>query len=619
MTETDKHLKQISISELFNEEVQYVIPMYQRNYAWTTIEREQLIEDIKDVDEEYFLGSLVVYERDENVFEVIDGQQRLTSIFILLAALEKNAPKNTLRFEARNISNRTLEKITGDEPIYDDDFYSIELLEAYKNFKQLAKTNENISGMLHKVKLMRIIVPEDTDLNHYFEVMNTRGEQLESHEIVKARLMSKIDDDKSREKKREIFSKVWDACANMEKYVQMSFKPSERSKLFGKNLNEIKFKNFGDICNIMYNNTSEDEIEKSQCEISEKQSSLKKAILLYNEKNNSKEDNDEGAERFESIISFPHLLLHGIKLYREYEPTEDEQALDDKKLLERFKEDNKKIDPLDFICLLLKVRYLFDRYIIKREEAENHSEGSAWSLQSLKNYDSGKGKTVNYVKTFSVEEGSSKQGEYHRKILTLQSALRITYTSPKTMHWITKALSYLLKHEREINLSQNYLSFLESYGREKVLDSNYQEKKGFAIERIVYTYLDYILWRDGYNDGNHKVIPKMGEYEYTFRNSIEHFYPQQPDTAENHKRLKNDDILNHFGNLCLITTSANSKFSNQSPGAKLTNNNTIKSSQKLMVMAHITRLEGASWNENTIQDHGTQMTKLLEKELSSID
>ena len=53
---------------------------------------------------------------------------------------------------------------------------------------------------LDRVHIIHYQVPKDIDLNHYFEIMNSRGEQLEKHEIIKARLMSVLQDldDKSK-------------------------------------------------------------------------------------------------------------------------------------------------------------------------------------------------------------------------------------------------------------------------------------------------------------------------------------------------------------------------------------------------------------------------------------
>lgn len=60
---------------------------------------------------------------------------------------------------------------------------------------------------LSRVVVYRIEVPENTDLNRYFEIMNTRGEQLEQHDILKASLMNYLKD----EKDKAIFAKIWDA------------------------------------------------------------------------------------------------------------------------------------------------------------------------------------------------------------------------------------------------------------------------------------------------------------------------------------------------------------------------------------------------------------------------
>src|SRR5699024_2550580 len=221
-TDKSRALVEMSVNELFNESARYIIPIYQRNYAWSNIEREQLLQDIRDAEQEYFLGSLVVYERDDAVYEVIDGQQRLTTLFMLLAALKKNPPFKSLMFEARRKSNRTLEKISNGSTDFDEEFYTKELFDALNHFKKEVDSDSEIINKLQNTKLLRIIVPKDTDLNHYFEIMNTRGEQLEAHEIVKARLMSNIVGEEAQEK-RSVFSKVWDACSHMEKYVQMSF------------------------------------------------------------------------------------------------------------------------------------------------------------------------------------------------------------------------------------------------------------------------------------------------------------------------------------------------------------------------------------------------------------
>ena len=81
-----------SIEQAFRE-CFYVVPDYQREYVWTDKEVQQLLEDIDDqiesgTDKEYFIGMILVSPGgDNNKYEVIDGQQRLTTFYLLLCAL----------------------------------------------------------------------------------------------------------------------------------------------------------------------------------------------------------------------------------------------------------------------------------------------------------------------------------------------------------------------------------------------------------------------------------------------------------------------------------------------------------------------------------------------------
>ena len=75
----------------------FVIPEYQRPYAWTEEQIETLFDDLwdfttsedggSDGKSTYFLGSIVAYENENGEQEIIDGQQRITSLFLLLRAI----------------------------------------------------------------------------------------------------------------------------------------------------------------------------------------------------------------------------------------------------------------------------------------------------------------------------------------------------------------------------------------------------------------------------------------------------------------------------------------------------------------------------------------------------
>ncbi|MFN5912382.1 MAG: DUF262 domain-containing protein, partial [Bacteroidota bacterium] len=95
---------------LQNQNVQFVIPVYQRNYDWSQQECRELINDIVSVEEEqrgtHFIGSIVfihegIYSTSEvKELVIIDGQQRLTTINILYVALYRYAKDNNMHQEA---------------------------------------------------------------------------------------------------------------------------------------------------------------------------------------------------------------------------------------------------------------------------------------------------------------------------------------------------------------------------------------------------------------------------------------------------------------------------------------------------------------------------------------
>ncbi|MBF1377331.1 MAG: DUF262 domain-containing protein, partial [Porphyromonadaceae bacterium] len=239
-----QELRILDDETLFDKEAHYVIPRYQRAYAWEDKEIVQLIDDINDSVGDYYIGSLVVAKvkgREER-YEVVDGQQRLTTLYLLLNylvshnGLEGEVGK-TLSFDCRPNSNYTLEHVQdllSDEKslIGDEDRLEQSILNGIKAIDQKFMLGAiDVDAFVERLKMVilyRIEVPEHTDLNRYFEIMNTRGEQLEQHDILKARLMNYLDD----ACEREAFARIWEACSDMTGYVQMHFSVEDREKLF---------------------------------------------------------------------------------------------------------------------------------------------------------------------------------------------------------------------------------------------------------------------------------------------------------------------------------------------------------------------------------------------------
>ena len=587
----DNHLIMIPVSRIFYN-VHYEVPIYQRNYAWGSDQIEQLIEDIKSTDDDYFLGNLIVNQKDNNAYEVIDGQQRLTTLFLLERYLGIAIANDALRFEARDKSNRTLATLPNTNQLTDD-LQSSEIKEGYKIIDDyfektgLSSDKEKFIKRLDKVNLIRVQVPAKIDLNHYFEIMNTRGEQLELHEIAKANFLSKI----TSPIDKKIASDIWEYCSNMDSYIQMNYHKDKRDMIFSNDWSSLseQIVDFDSLVGC-YQNESVTEVRFTLEEI------LQGEGVLSGESTSSEELENE---RFESIISFPNFLLQVNKAIT-ISIADDDSSLDDKNFLDIIKNNwADESSAKHFLFMMLKARVIFDKYVLKREFARDYKETGKWSLQRLEKYRDARTDKPKYIGTFGGDED-----DRNRQIRTLQSALRITYTSPKTMHWISLVLSSYLNDE-----NADILKILESYAQSKVDTSRYETASGFGFERIVFTYLDYLIYRDGYSFNGHEMIrPLSSDWQFQFRSSIEHFYPQNPTELP---PWENDDS-NCFGNLALITVSGNSIFNNASPDGKASSNpGIIAQSLKLKIMAEMMRQNNNIWDQKLAHIHQDEMFKIL--------
>ena len=631
---------------LFSEVgVRYVIPRYQRAYAWEEKEIEQLIDDICDDNDpkrDYYIGSLIVARRkaDDGVeYEVIDGQQRLTTIYLLLQCLLDEgyfsrgevSVGEALSFDCRSKSNCTLayirtdaRKSEGKEELLDQSILlAVDIIKKKlaREFGDRVEDQKKFVDRLKHVVLYRIEVPEHTDLNRYFEIMNTRGEQLEQHDILKAKLMEYLSN-RCERCEQEFFARVWNACSDMTGYVQMHFAKEEREKIFGGGWNE---------------EPSDDWDDYEECLAMEQGGDKKVSIKSILKPSFSVEvadgmlEDDKTPIRFDSIIGFPHFLLHVLRVFLRVESASiDEEKelgslLDDKRLLKDFNEviaygrmggkrikDNKGEFARRFIVFLLRSRFLFDQFIIKRESIGDDQDGR-WSLKELRTSGAGSAKKPYYADT-SLRYKSEWEKTYaprNKECLMIQSALRVSYTSPKVMHWITELLVWLFNN----NETERYklTDEAERIAAEAVMENfldlgNYE--LGVQTPHVVFNYLDYLLWKEGKE--------KYKDFVFEFRNSVEHWYPQHPSEGT----FEAWDGIDTFGNLCIISRSVNSKFSNLSPASKMDTYRGMvqKGSLKLRKMGEIidklrkTEKPGVAaklWRQSECAKHEEKMISLL--------
>jgi len=620
---------------IFDLDGEYVIPLYQRAFAWEEKQLFQLVEDLNDIPAggRYYIGSLVVSKSD-NKYEVVDGQQRLTSLFLLLSCLGEEL-KCTLSFACRDKSNYTLKKI---HELIDEGKgnYDIERIESgihqgirilTQKIKEDGIDESELLEKLRHVIIYRIEVPEHTDLNRYFEIMNTRGEQLEQHDILKAKLMSYIKSDKDK----LVFTKIWEACSDMTGYVQMHFDKNSREWIFGYEWGGLPSDKWSDYKELA-NNASEEGNEFRIIDIIDQDFEVDYSDVV---------DDENNRVRFDSIIEFPYFLLHSIRVFVDVQGISNKhddallnEFLDDKKLLSNFAdvvkdgiwrgkyindERNREQFSKRFIMALLRYRYLFDKYILKREYANDNSDGE-WSLKELcvSRLKNNKNPKPYYKNTMFSTRGEWNQEKKNpdrvKENIMLQSALRVSYTSPKVMHWITELLIWLAMDDCSSLVEMaNYRSETESFVQEAVRKKFFdvcedgEYTMGVNTPHIVFNYLDYLLWCSNRNE--------YKDFVFEFRNSVEHWYPQHPSggTFESWS-----DGVDQFGNLCIIQRNVNSKFSNMAPEAKKSTFKDMiaKGSIKLRIMAEETEKKGnisasAYWKDEACQRHEKKMIKML--------
>lgn len=643
MCSTDLLPELQTIAQLFDESgATYTIPIYQRNFSWQAVQIEQLVSDIQDAIDDgkksYFLGNLVVTLRKENPkdFEVIDGQQRLTTLHLLLtflAGADTSGPaahQDRLRYESRPRSTEALRRIATEASrdvgasVHADNDEDTGIHTGYNVIRQYMKQhisddserNTFADFLRSKVTVVRASLPPEMDLNRYFEIMNTRGQQLQHVDIVKARLMSHLGDNAER----ACFAWIWDACADMESYVQMSLTRGQtdlRKKLFGTTWTWLTATKFEDILQVnRYPRPDASSSETGQLD----PLTIDEAIEKYAVSGVPSADDDPENVRFRSTIEFPAFLLHVLKIVKREDDDQDGH-LDDKHLVKRFDEFLGKEDPTqrirEFGFKLLQCRNLFDSFILKRQYTTTHSDDGDWSLQRFimrgsKVKRSSKDRlTPGYVSTFlqdsqEVEEADAVD-RTTKDLLLIQSMLRVTFTSARTMHWITILLRAVMDKKPEEIREGDLVDLLSDYARRKVRKAFFvgEQPVGFGINRIVFTYLDYLLLTD-------ETKP---EFRFSFRNSIEHFYPQHPDKKESGPTVS-EDCLNLLGNLALVSVGANSKFSNGLPAAKAANFKTTieKQSPKLHKMAEIAR-KPQGWGDDQIRDHHNAMIERLGRDV----
>ena len=604
----NKEIKEaITIEKVLNEDT-YIIPIYQRNYEWEQPQIERLIRDINSIgeNEQYYLGTLVTFRRDDSSYELVDGQQRHTTLNLIKAVLEKEISFN-LNFQARSECRQFFNELSEGKslpeiPKTQNLKQGVEIIESVFNEIFLTdKDKETFRDKFFKqTYIFRTELPKETELNHYFEIMNNRGEQLEKHEILKAQLMNEIkdEDNKDRNIDREVFAQVWEACSFMGDYIWNNKLPKE--------LLEKEELSFDDIVSSL----GKDEGNKKN------QPQTIAALLEKGVETLSEGFKGEESKTYDyrSVLEFPTFLLY---VYHLINPKK-ETSFDDKKLLETFKDYK---DAETFIVALLKYRIYFDKYIIKNSLLSNDKENN-WGIRGYEFEKEG-------VETKKFDFENTDEG---RKVEMLQTMFHYVTSSNDEKDWLLRLLKENVKEK-------GLYSVLKSELEKEIKDISLSEVCFWSVSTKIFYYFEYMLWEVYYDyvRGEDKVVrpetiksitnrikevrDQFNKFYFRQLSSKEHLLPQSkkgsididktlPTDKQDEEREK---ILHSFGNLCLISSSENSSANKEHPEYKkesFYNNTSLK---RLMMFE---TFSGNEWNTQEIKQHQEEMEVLLEFYLS---
>lgn len=231
---------------LYQENKTFVIPNYQRGYKWAVKENdkapsavENLMDNLLSADKEqqYFLQGVTVVEEDDKVY-MIDGQQRLTTLYLLLWCLSKELIKKiNLDYDIREKSKQFINSLKDnnfDVENFDKENRNQDIFYFKKAIKQITAKLKSLGDelkqsfvhfLLNKVTILYIVIDKDK-ATKTFTMMNGSKASMLQVELVKAEMLRKISKPDTVEKEisysvddslidlKEIIAKDWETNAH---------------------------------------------------------------------------------------------------------------------------------------------------------------------------------------------------------------------------------------------------------------------------------------------------------------------------------------------------------------------------------------------------------------------
>lgn len=581
------------------------IPIYQRLYEWEDEQLLGLLEDMKayfkstEGDNLYYLGMMTVSPSKDGIADLVDGQQRFTTLMLLGIAM-RNKWNNFITPDRLSFIARE-----------DDQAYLEWIIRNYKNFNETTLKDIPVLVNLKMQHALKVIedfldrLGEDKEdycnnvyrrlaffvselpagykespkkLNKYFETMNSAGRSLEQHEKIKVELLKNCPD----EYDKDVFNNIWNEVERMDKLI---FCAEENE--------EMSYQTDAAIEKICQNKIITDyAVERREYQ----DYGMKIEDILPSEE----EPKEQRAKKdIGSVIDFQELLILALNFTLNQEFPLDKYKLED--VFKNLFADTSKI-PLFYRNLYL-IRLLLDRYVIRVEKED--------------------GKNT-YRLRLTDEENIT---EDERRLIQYQSML---YVSTSAHKWLTPYLNWLENLEANVRKGLTASILLDKL---KEIDNNQIHEVSSlkpvddmtydnGIERYWFWRLDYYLWerrKEKDENGNYRFFNLkeqniVDSYVFRVNRSIEHLHPQNQ--ANNEKW--NEKEVNSFGNLAMISASFNSQQSNKSVEEKF---GRIKSQLKIKELESLKMYKmylmagetDSGWTTERKDMHQEEMYKILKE------
>ncbi|MDB5606610.1 MAG: hypothetical protein JWP25_3510 [Bradyrhizobium sp.] len=212
----------LKLQEVGDIKGEFIVARYQRGYRWTENEVVRLLDDVfTNGARQYVLQPVVVKDLGDSRWELIDGQQRLTTLYLIFAFMQREGLQNapppfSVTYETRADSISYMKELDFDRHTENVDFFHLYMAsEAIKKwFAAHGARRQNVANKFYEYLFDQVVViwyeaPHEADSVSLFTRLNVGRIPLTDAELFKAYLLSKNSDPEGRDRRNE-YAVQWD-------------------------------------------------------------------------------------------------------------------------------------------------------------------------------------------------------------------------------------------------------------------------------------------------------------------------------------------------------------------------------------------------------------------------